>query len=142
VVRNKAAASRRSRLPVVDEGQPSLPNLSVTDRLTPLAAFAPGVMLIVASTYVGHSETLGMIGGAFIASNLTILIYVAAPLFALVGVMLHRLLWPMLSHVAYPLSRYKIVSNRKLLVTLSGLTLGYAFQLESIGARELLKLLG
>lgn len=62
------------------------------------------------------------------------------PIGMLVVVLIHKLLWPLLSRVIYPLTRYKVLSNRKVLIPVGTLCLTFALHLESVGAKELLKL--
>ena len=73
--------------------------------------------------------------------NATTILYCLAPLIVFIIVIGHKLLWPSLSRVLYPLSRYKVVTNRKVTIPVGTLCLSAAFNLEHIGAKELLKLL-
>lgn len=63
------------------------------------------------------------------------------PLAVVVFVLLHWLLWPLLSRLISPFSRYKIITNRKTLIAIGCLCMTFAFNLEHVGAKEVLKLL-
>ncbi len=73
--------------------------------------------------------------------NATTILACILPLGMLTFVLLHKLAWPTFSRLIYPLSRHKVLSNRKFLVPVGTLCLTFALNLEHVGAKELLKLL-
>jgi len=72
--------------------------------------------------------------------NVATALYCVIPLIMLAIVLLHKLLWPILNRLIYPLCRYKAISNKKAIVTISSLCALYAFGIEHIGLKEVLKL--
>jgi hypothetical protein len=88
-------------------------------------------------------ESVGIEGAVLVIVilNATTILYCLAPIFVFIIVIAHKLLWPSLSRVLYPLSRYQVVTNRKVTVPVGTVCLSVAFNLEHIGAKELLKLL-
>jgi hypothetical protein len=60
------------------------------------------------------------------------------PALVLVVVLLHKLLWPTLSRLIYPLCRFAIVTNRKVLVTVGTICFTVGLNLEHVGWRFLL----
>lgn len=58
----------------------------------------------------------------------------------LLFVVAHRIFWPALSRVIYPFCRFTIVTNKVALVSIGALCLTFAFHLEKVGLKEILKL--
>jgi len=103
-----------------------------------LVTFGP--LRLWRATY-GLTAFAWLILGFEIASlNLTTALFCSVPVIFLAGILLHWCLWPIISRVIYPLSRHKIVTNRKVLLSIGTLCLIFAFRLEHVGAKELLKL--
>ena len=73
--------------------------------------------------------------------NTTAVIYCLIPAVVFISLLLHRALWPILSRALSPFYRYKILNNQKALVAVGCLAWSFAFNLEHVGAKELLKLL-
>jgi hypothetical protein len=61
------------------------------------------------------------------------------PAFVLALLLLHRITWPILSRLLSPLKRFKIVTNRKALLTIGSLCATFAFGLARVGAKDLLE---
>src|ERR1035437_8824825 len=74
--------------------------------------------------------------------DLVTLFYCSVPIVILTALLIHRLVWPSLSRLVYPLCRYKIVTNRKVLASLGSLLFTYAFNLEEVGWKAALGLFG
>ncbi len=79
--------------------------------------------------------------GPFVIANLTTIIYCLIPDLLLAVLLLHMLLWPTVSRLIYPLTRYRIVSNRKTLIAVGTLCTTFALHVEHVGIKEVLKLL-
>jgi hypothetical protein len=73
--------------------------------------------------------------------NLTTSLMCFIPVTMLVGLVAHKMMWPVLGRLINAFARNKIFTNRKLLVSVGTLCLTFAFNLEHVGAKELLKLL-
>lgn len=73
--------------------------------------------------------------------NLSTMLYCLVPGAILLGLLLHRLIWPLLSRLLYPLSRYSIIARSKSLAAVGALCFTFAFNLEKIGIKEILKML-
>jgi len=78
--------------------------------------------------------------GPFVIVNMTTIIYCLVPDLILAVLFLHMLLWPTLSRLIYPLTRYRIVSNRKALLSVGTLCTTFALHVEHVGVKEVLKL--
>ncbi len=87
---------------------------------------------------LGMLTSLGVILAMF---NITTSVFCLIPLFMLLFVLAHKLVWPSLSRVIYPLCRYKIVTNKKALKTVGVLCITYAFNLSPVGWKDILHLL-
>jgi hypothetical protein len=60
---------------------------------------------------------------------------------ALLAVLLiHRLMWPLLGRLLYPVAARRIITDKKVLIPVGTLALTFALGLEHVGAKELLKL--
>jgi len=112
---------------------------------TIVAALAPAIFLMVSTdlldgfwTFSQYCDPLSLL---LMCMNMTTLIYCATPIFCLGVILLHKLVWPFLSRIAYPVVRHRLIGNRKVLVPVGVLCLTFAFNLEHVGAKELLKLL-
>jgi hypothetical protein len=57
---------------------------------------------------------------------------------ALVFVLLHRITWPFLGRIFYPLARFRLMTNRVLLLGIRGACMTYAVPLFSHGAQDVL----
>lgn len=69
----------------------------------------------------------------------TALLCVAVAIF-LFTALAHKIVWPVLSRLFYPLASKKILTNKKILIPAGTLALTFAFGLERVGAKEILKL--
>jgi hypothetical protein len=67
-------------------------------------------------------------------------IFCAVPLLMLVFLLLHKSMWPLLSRAIYPLCRYSITGEKKVLLPFATLCLTFAFNLETTGIKDILKL--
>ncbi len=63
-------------------------------------------------------------------------------LFVLLFVLLHKVLWPVLSRLSYPLSRYQIIRNHKVLTGIATICYIFAFPLLPDTLKSLLKMAG
>ena len=72
--------------------------------------------------------------------NAVTTLYCLVPVFALVVVLAHKFLWPVLGRLIYPFSRYGIFVNRKTMAAVGSLGLAIAFDLERVGLKEILRL--
>jgi hypothetical protein len=74
--------------------------------------------------------------------NLSSSILCLVPLFLLLVVLVHRLLWPTLSRLLYPVASRKLITNRKVLISIGSLAILYALGIEEVGIKALVNLLG
>jgi hypothetical protein len=74
------------------------------------------------------------------ALDLTTFFYALVPAVVLFGLLLHKLFWPVLSRAIYPVARHKIFVNQKAMAAVGILAFTFAFGLEHVGAKEILKL--
>jgi hypothetical protein len=58
--------------------------------------------------------------------NLVTAVYCLVPGLALVALLLHKRMWPLLAKVTYPLLSFKVIQDKKLLISIGTLALGYA----------------
>jgi hypothetical protein len=83
-----------------------------------------------------------IVGAAWLAAlNVVTALYCLIPVFALMVVLGHRVIWPALSRLIYPFTRFGILVNRKAMAGVGSLGLAIALDLEHVGLREILKLL-
>ena len=87
------------------------------------------------------SSPLGDAAEGIFFLNITTGIICLIPAAFLFVVLFHRMIWPILSRLLYPIASRKVVTNRKLMLTIASLCLTYAFNLETIGLKELIKVL-
>lgn len=73
--------------------------------------------------------------------NVTTFIYCMAPLVCLATVLAHRVMWPVLGRLLYPLAAEKVIGNRKVLVSVGSASISYAVTGGHITLDSLLKLL-
>lgn len=107
-----------------------------------LEALPVGVFFqFVDATQNRLSERIADVAAALALMNISTVIYCIFPVACLVFVVLHRVIWPFLSHAIYPLCQFKIVANRKLLVPVGCAGLAVAFGLERPTLRMLFNLL-
>ena len=66
---------------------------------------------------------------------------VLLPLISIGVVVIIKMWWPSVARFIYPFSRFRFISNRKLLIGLGLLSFTIAFNLEKVGVKEILKLL-
>lgn len=64
------------------------------------------------------------------------------PALILIVVLLDRLMWPVLSRLLSPITRFKVLLNRKVMASVGSLAWIFAFNLEHVGFKEVLGLLG
>ena len=67
-------------------------------------------------------------------------VYCLLPALVLMFLLIHRVVWPTLSRVIYPLSRQKVLVNHKIMALVGCTCITIAFNLEEFGAREFLRL--
>lgn len=74
--------------------------------------------------------------------NLSSSIFCLVPLLFLLLVLAHRLIWPFLSRLVYPVAARKVISNRKLLIGIGSLALLHALNIEEVSLKSLIGLFG
>jgi hypothetical protein len=74
--------------------------------------------------------------------NVSTALLCLAILAVLTVVLMHKLIWPTLARPIYSAARYRLITNRKALVSIGGLCLAIAFNLKKVGLGEILKLVG
>jgi hypothetical protein len=74
--------------------------------------------------------------------NITTTFYCILPAIVLIFLLVHRVVWPALSRGIYPLSRYHVLVNQKVMALVGCTCFTVAFNLEYVGAKELLQLFG
>lgn len=84
--------------------------------------------------------TMRLIGDFSFMGNLITLIYCVIPVMALLTVLCHSAFWPLASRVVYPLCRYRIFGNRKILLAFGSLCIIFSLNLEHQGIKDILKL--
>jgi hypothetical protein len=91
-----------------------------------------------------HQLLFSILGDAsmIVAFNISTALLCLAPLVVLVVVLGHKLIWPTLARIVYPVARHKLVTNRKALCWIGGICLMIAFNLEYVGLKEILKRIG
>ena len=104
-----------------------------------------GVPMLITIWLERHDRTVRGLSEAGMCQVLTWLNFTTAMLCLIPALMitvavLHRLLWPTLSRLIYPLSRHRIVSNRKALIAVSSLCVMLAFNLRHVGVEDILNL--
>jgi hypothetical protein len=72
--------------------------------------------------------------------NISTTLFCVIPILMLLGIILHRAIWPITSRVLYPLTRYKLMGNRKALVAVGSLCAFYALKPSDVGLKDVLKL--
>jgi hypothetical protein len=70
--------------------------------------------------------------------NFTTALLCLIPAIILALLLLHKLLWPFLSRMLSPFSRYKIITNKKALLAIGTVAMTIAFNLEHVGWKFLL----
>jgi hypothetical protein len=103
-----------------------------------LVTFGP--LQLWRATYWLYALAWILLGLEIASLNLTTALFCSIPVILLTGIFLHWCLWPILSRIIYSLSRHKVITNRKALLSLGTLCLVFAFRLEHVGAKEILKL--
>jgi hypothetical protein len=58
--------------------------------------------------------------------DITTLLYCLVPSLVLVGLVIHRVLWPLVARITYPLLDFRIIQERRILIPLGTTALGYA----------------
>lgn len=74
-----------------------------------------------------------------IVLNLTTVVYCLIPAVILVGLLVHKLIWPVLGKAVYPLARFKLLTNRPAMAGIGGLAFTFAIT-GQLAIDELLKL--
>jgi hypothetical protein len=72
--------------------------------------------------------------------NVTTALLCQVPAIMLCVVLLHKLIWPALSRLLYPLASRKVITNRKALISVGSLCLLYALNVAQVGVKDVLKL--
>ena len=73
--------------------------------------------------------------------NITTVVLCMLPIFVLIFLLLHRLFWPSLSRLLYPVASRRIVTNHKALISIGSASLLYAANIPQEGFKGVLKLL-
>jgi hypothetical protein len=102
-------------------------------------ASSPAIVFVWLHNLI-EMESLSNIGRLLWELDAATLLACILPIGMLFVVLVHKLLWPLLSRVIYPISRYQVLSNRKVLVPIGTLCFTFALNLEHVGTKELLKL--
>ena len=76
----------------------------------------------------------------FAALNAITAVYLSIPFAILLGLLIHKLMWPLLARALYPLSRYRVLLDKKAMSGAGALGLTIAFNIEAAGWKEVLKL--
>jgi hypothetical protein len=71
--------------------------------------------------------------------NITTAFLCLIPEVMLIVVLMHKIIWPLLSRLLYPVASRKVITNRKLLVSVGSLCVLYVLNMP-VGIKELLKL--
>lgn len=109
-------------------------------------------ILLVEGTPVGiamKSNLLGnknyhefaVISGYVAVLNATTAVYCLLPMLTLVFLLLHRAIWPTLSRLIYPLCRFKVFNNRKIMAAVGALGLSFALNWQRIGLKPIVDLI-
>jgi hypothetical protein len=72
--------------------------------------------------------------------NFSTLLYFVPPVAILIFLLVHKMFWPSLCRLVYPLSRHNLVKNRKFMFGAGTLLLGFALNLERVGLTQIVKL--
>jgi len=145
-------ASEVLSLAVIRKLFASVATSSTAFHIARATGFVGGLLFVIcgAPLYIGNrltasdSDLLSVIGVLLFDSsllNFTTVIYCALPMCVLILLLVHKAIWPTMSRVLYPLSRYKLLTNQKAMTALGCLAWTFAFNIEQVGAKELLKLL-
>jgi hypothetical protein len=124
-------------------------NLSISRMIAMIFAVSVLTLAIASSPLVVFAtlretawpEDEGRIAGLLLMLNVTTLLSCMLPLLMLIVILIHRLIWPMLSRILYPLSRHKVITNHKVLILMGVLCLTLAFNIEHVGFKEIMKLI-
>jgi hypothetical protein len=73
--------------------------------------------------------------------NFTTSLLCFIPAILMLVLLLHKIMWPLLSRLLYPLASRRVITDKKILIPVGALALTFAFNLQHVGAREILKLL-
>jgi hypothetical protein len=90
--------------------------------------------------YLLTHNLVGVVRGVA-ALNISTAILCLIPVAMLAVILIHKIIWPTLGRLLYPIASRRIVTDRKILIPIGTLALTFAFNLEHVGAKELLKLL-
>lgn len=82
----------------------------------------PVFPMLSVTTFMYFMDFCGFLG----SFNVNTTLYCLIPSLVLLGLVLHKILWPLLARLIFPLKDFKIVQDRKLLISIGILTLGYA----------------
>lgn len=78
----------------------------------------------------------------FASMNLITAVILIIPFFILLGLLLHKLSWPLLARAVYSIHRYELLLNKKLMIRVTLLALVYAFNFEITAWNVVLKIIG
>lgn len=106
--------------------------------ILPAPYFTLGAVSMRANTNM--SDVLEASKSWILILNATTGLYCILPLMMLVVVLLHKAIWPTLSRLLYPFSRFRILLNRKAMASIGSLGLAIAFDLERISLQTIMKL--
>jgi hypothetical protein len=114
-----------------------LVTLSVAAALSPLILLVVGRMRQTAQI----AEMLTISTSVLLLLNVTTALYCVIPAIMLGIILLHKITWPTLSRVIYPLCRYKSVSNRIALLATASLCTTLAIHPAALDLEKILKFL-
>jgi hypothetical protein len=97
------------------------------------------VLVILALHNVVFLDTAGEVAELLFLLNVTTLLFCILPLGMLLVVLIHRLIWPALSRLLYPVASRKVITNKKALVSVGSVSFIYALSAQ-IGIKDVLKL--
>lgn len=115
-------------------------SISTTVSVTRIIISMFGLLIFGVALMVIAPFYFGTFGIFLDLMNLATTLYCLIPTAMLAIVLLHKITWPTLGRLTYPLCRHRVVSNKKVLISIGTLCLVLAFNLEHIGIKEFIKL--
>lgn len=115
--------------------------LAVTVEVAPALLFlAPHYAEGYAAAHANLTLIVVTLGLCTFLGNVITLIYCLIPVITLFAVLCHSAFWPLTSRVVYPLCRYRIFGNRKVLLALGSFCIIFSLNIEHQGVTDILKL--
>jgi hypothetical protein len=97
-----------------------------------------GVPMLLTFTHpIGYVKELATF---LVFLNISTTFMCLVPLLSLIVILLHRVVWPTLARALYPFSRNRIVTNRKVWVSVGSLCVVYTLHPAQVGIQDILKL--